>query len=86
MEFILVIDRNIDTFMAERTTCDPYLISEEMNSSKAINDKSIAVYLIYVFNINFSDESSFKINDIVVTIYNVINMYRFEWETLFFRN
>lgn len=72
MEFILVIDRNIDTFMAER--CDPYLISEEMNSSKAINDKSIAVYLIYVFNINFSDGSSFKINDIVVTIYNVINM------------
>lgn len=86
MEFILVIDRNIDTFMAERAICDPYLISEEMNSSKAINDKSIAVYLIYVFNINFSDGSSFKINDIVVTIYNVINMYRFEWETLFFRN
>lgn len=86
MEFILVIDRNIDTFMVERATCDPYLISEEMNSSKAINDKSIAVYLIYVFNINFSDGSSFKINDIVVTIYNVINMYRFEWETLFFRN
>lgn len=85
MKFILVIDRNIE-FMAERATCDPYLISEEMNSSKAINDKSIAVYLIYVFNINFSDGSSFKINDIVVTIYNVINMYRFEWETLFFRN
>lgn len=67
MKFILVIDRNIE-FMAERATCDPYLISEEMNSSKAINDKSIAVYLIYVFNINFSDGSSFKINDIVVTI------------------
>lgn len=69
-----MIDRNIDTFMADRTTCDPYLISEGVNSSKAINDKSIAVYLIFcVFNINFDDGSPFKINDIAVAIYNVIN-------------
>lgn len=55
--------------MADRATCDPYLISEGMNSSKAINDKSIAVYLIvYVFNINFGSGSSFKINDITVAI------------------
>lgn len=86
MEFILVIDRNIDTFMADRATCDPYLISEGINSSKAINDKSITVYLIvYVFNINFGDGSSFKINDIVVTIYNVINACRFGSKILFLR-